>query len=109
VRVETLHARKVEVRSMTLHPVEHEGELVAPLDRPLVEVDPASLVVCIPVDAQAAGVDGAGGVATIGGGEQPVSGRVRHVGPVAPFAGTPTQHTMLSTARRATMKEQGCT
>jgi diacylglycerol kinase (ATP) len=48
VRVETLRARKVEVRSLVPHPVEYDGEVTAPLDRLTVEVDPASLVVCVP-------------------------------------------------------------
>ena len=48
VRVETLRARKVEVRSTTPHPVEYDGEVAAPLDRLVVEVDPASLLVCVP-------------------------------------------------------------
>jgi YegS/Rv2252/BmrU family lipid kinase len=48
VRVETFRARTVEVRSKLSHPIEYDGDLAPPLDRLLVEVDPAALIVCVP-------------------------------------------------------------
>jgi YegS/Rv2252/BmrU family lipid kinase len=51
VRVETFRARRIDVRGTVRHPVEHDGDVGPPLDRLIVEIAPAALVMCLPDSA----------------------------------------------------------